>query len=77
MRLFIYCLFDLTSLYAVLPIWSLIFSGPLVRIKIEVASLTPEHIIKHGELRFLIGLPVNWQAPIERLCPDQANQLHF
>jgi hypothetical protein len=30
----------------------------LVRIKIEVSSLASEHVIKPGELRFLIRLPV-------------------
>jgi hypothetical protein len=32
--------------------------------KIEVLSLTPEHVIKPGELRFPIGLPVDWKSPI-------------
>jgi hypothetical protein len=35
-----------TSLWADLPAWSLIFSGPLVWVKIEVSSLAPEHVIK-------------------------------
>jgi hypothetical protein len=53
----------------------LIFSGPLVQTKNEISSLAPEHIIKHGELRLLIELPVDWQSPIRRLCLDQADQL--
>jgi hypothetical protein len=48
---------------------------PLVRVKIEVSSLTPEHVIKPGELRFLIGLPVDWKSPIGRLRSNQADQL--
>jgi hypothetical protein len=30
----------------------------LVWVKIKVSSLAPEHVIKYGELRFPIGLPV-------------------
>jgi hypothetical protein len=30
-------------------------------VKIEVSSLAPEHVIKPGELWFLIGLPVDWK----------------
>jgi hypothetical protein len=52
----------------------LIFSGPLVRVKIEVSSLAPERIIKPGELRLPIGLPVDWKSTIERLCSNQADQ---
>jgi hypothetical protein len=48
---------------------------PLVRVKIKVSSLAPEYIIKPGELRFPIGLPVNWKSPIGRLCLNQADQL--
>jgi hypothetical protein len=44
---------------AILAAWSLIFSVPLVRAKIEVSSLAPEHVINSGELQFLIGLPVD------------------
>jgi hypothetical protein len=36
--------------------------------KIEVSSLAPEHVINPDELRFLIGLPTDWQSPIEPLC---------
>jgi hypothetical protein len=66
-----------TSLWVVLPIYSLIFSGPLVQAKIEVSSLAPEHVVKPGELRFPIGLPVDWQSLIGCLCSDQVDQLHF
>jgi hypothetical protein len=76
-RLFICYLLDPTSLWVVLPICSLIFSELSVRTKIEVSSLAPEHVIKPGELRFSIKLPVDWQSPIGRLCSDQADQLHF
>jgi hypothetical protein len=51
--------------------WSLVWA------KIEVSSLAPEHVIKPGKLRFPIGLPTDWQSSIERLCSDQADQLHF
>jgi hypothetical protein len=57
--LFIRCLLGPTSLWAVLYVWSLIFDGSLVQAKIEVLSLAPEHVIKTGKLRFLIGLPVD------------------
>jgi hypothetical protein len=60
-----------------LPAWSLMFSGPLVQAKIEVSSLAPKHIIKTGELRFLIRLPADWQSPIGRLHSNQVDQLHF
>jgi hypothetical protein len=53
------------------------FQYPLVQAKIEVSSLAPKHIIKPCELWFLIGLPVDWQSPIGRLCSDQPDQLHF
>jgi hypothetical protein len=45
---------------------------PLVRVKIEVS---PEHVIKPGELRFPIGPPVDWKSPIGRLRSNQADQL--
>jgi hypothetical protein len=48
---------------------------PLVRVKIEVSPLAPEHAIKPGELRFPIGLPVDWKSPIGRLRLNQADQL--
>jgi hypothetical protein len=76
-ELCICCFLGPTSLCVVLPIWYLIFSGPLVRTKIEVSSLTPEHIIKSDELRFSIGLPTDWQSLIGRLCLNQADQLYF
>jgi hypothetical protein len=66
-----------TSLWAVLPIWFLIFSGPLVWAKIDVSLLAPKHIINLDELQFPIGLPVDWKSSIERLCSDQADQLYF
>jgi hypothetical protein len=47
---------------------------PLVRVKIEVSSLSPKHVIKSGELRFPIGLPVDWKSPIGRLRSNQADQ---
>jgi hypothetical protein len=47
---------------------------PLVRVKIEVSSLAPEHIIKPGELWVLIGLPVDWKSLIRRLHSNQADQ---
>ncbi len=50
---------------------------PLVRVKIEVLSLAPEHVIKSGELRFPIGLPVDWKSSIGRLRLNQADQLSF
>jgi hypothetical protein len=75
--LFICCLLDLTSSWVVLPVWSFIFSGPLVQAKIEVSSLAPEYVIKPGKLRFPIGLPADWQSLIGRLCSNQADQLHF
>jgi hypothetical protein len=59
--------------------WSacLIFNiqWPLVWVKIEVSSLAPEHVIKSGELRFPIGLLVDWKSPIGRLRSNQADQL--
>jgi hypothetical protein len=48
---------------------------PLVQVKIEVSSLAPEHVIKPDELRFLIGLLVDWKSPIERLRSNQADRL--
>jgi hypothetical protein len=36
----------------------LVFDLQCARIKIEVSSLASEHVIKPGELRFLIRLPV-------------------
>jgi hypothetical protein len=48
---------------------------PLVRVKIEVSSVAPEHVIKHGEHRFPIGLPVDWKSPIRRLRSNQTDQL--
>jgi hypothetical protein len=48
---------------------------PLVRVKIEVLSLTPEHVIKPGELRFPIRLPVDWKSPIGCFHLNQADQL--
>jgi hypothetical protein len=53
----------------------LIFNSPLVRVKIEILSLAPEHVIKPGKLRFLVGLLVDWKSPIERLHSNQADQL--
>jgi hypothetical protein len=55
-ELFICCLLGPICLWAVLPAWSLIFSGPPVQAKNEVSSLALEHIIKPGELRVLIRL---------------------
>jgi hypothetical protein len=61
-----------SSVYLVFDLqWSLVWT------KIEVSSLAPEHVIKPGELRFRIGLPMDWQSSIERLCSDQVDQLHF
>jgi hypothetical protein len=48
-----------------------------IQTKIEVLSLASEHVIKPDELRFLTGLPADWQSPIRHLCSDQADQLHF
>jgi hypothetical protein len=48
---------------------------PLVQVKIEVSSLASEHVIKPDELRFPIGLPVDWKSPIERLRSNQVDQL--
>jgi hypothetical protein len=48
---------------------------PLVRVKIEVSSLAPEHIIKPVELQLPIGLPVDWKSPIGRLYSNQTDQL--
>jgi hypothetical protein len=59
-------------LWAILSVWSLIFNGPLIWKKIEVSSLTPEHVINHGELRFSIGLPTDWQSSIGPICSNQA-----
>jgi hypothetical protein len=64
-----------TSLWVDLPASSLIFSGPLAWVKIEVSSLAPEHIIKPGEFRFPIGLLVDWKSPIGRLHSNQPDQL--
>jgi hypothetical protein len=64
-----------TSLWADLPVRSLIFSGLLVRVKIEVSSLAPEHVIKPGELWFLIRLLVDWKSWIGHLRSNQADQL--
>jgi hypothetical protein len=75
--LFICCLLGPISLWVVLSIWSLIFSGPLVWTKIEVSSLAPEYAIKPDELQFPIGLPVDWQSLIRCLYSDQADQLYF
>jgi hypothetical protein len=47
----------------------------LVQVKIEVSSLAAEHVIKFDELRFPIGLPVDWKSLIGRLHSNQANQL--
>jgi hypothetical protein len=38
-------------------------------------SLAPEYVIKPGELRFPIELPVDWKSPIGRLYSNQADQL--
>jgi hypothetical protein len=65
---------DPTSLWANLSVWSLIFSDLLVQVKIEVPSLAYEYVIKPGELRFPIGLPVDWKSPIGRLRSNQADQ---
>jgi hypothetical protein len=73
--LLIFYLLGPTSLWANLPISSLIFSGPIVQVKIEVSSLAPEHVIKAGEFWFLIGLPVDCKSPIGRLRSNQTNQL--
>jgi hypothetical protein len=62
-----------TSSWDVLPTWCLIFSGPPIQVNFKVSSLAPEHVIKPGELRFLIGLPADSQSPIECLCLDQAD----
>jgi hypothetical protein len=48
-----------TSLWVDPHVCSLIFSDPLVQVKIEVSSLAPEHVIKFGELWFPIVLPVD------------------
>jgi hypothetical protein len=40
--------------------------------KNELSSLAPEHVINSSELRFLIGLPADWQSPIGLLCSNQA-----
>jgi hypothetical protein len=45
--------------------------------KIEISSLASEHVINPGELRFSIGLPADWQSPIEPLCSNQAKRLHL
>jgi hypothetical protein len=45
--------------------------------KIKVSSLAPKHVIIPGELRFPIGLPVDWQSLIGPLCSNQAEQLHI
>jgi hypothetical protein len=50
---------------------------PPIQAKFAVSSLALERIINPDELQFLIGLPVDWQSPIRRLCSDQADQLHF
>jgi hypothetical protein len=42
-----------------------------------VSSLTPEHVIKPGKLRFSIGRPADWRSLIEHLYSDQADQLYF
>jgi outer membrane protein assembly factor BamA len=47
----------------------------LVQVKIDVSSLASEHVIKFVELRFSIGLPVNWKSPIGRLRLNQVDQL--
>jgi hypothetical protein len=75
--LFLCYLLGPTSSWAVMHTWSLIFNGPLVWVKLEMPLLAPEHIIKLGEHQFLIGLPMDWQSPIGRLCPDQVDQLLF
>jgi hypothetical protein len=72
-ELFICCLLGPTSSWVVLPTWSLIFSGPPVQATFQVSSLALEHVIKPGELRFLIGLPTDWQSTIGRLCSNQAD----
>jgi hypothetical protein len=46
----------------------------LVQVKIEVLSLAPEHVIKLGEFRFPVRLPVDWKSLIERLRSKQADQ---
>jgi hypothetical protein len=63
------------NLYGLIYLSNLWYSVPLVRVKIELSSLAPEHVIKPGELRFPIGLPVDWKSPIKRLHSNQADQL--
>jgi hypothetical protein len=71
-KFFICYWLGLTSLWAILVVWSLILSGSLVRVKIEVSALAPEHIINPGELQFLIGILADWQSSIRLLCLNQA-----
>jgi hypothetical protein len=63
------------NLFMSLSASSLIFSVLLVRVKIEVSSLVPEHVVEPGELRFPIGLPVDWKSSIGHLHSNQADQL--